>query len=135
MVRQFYARDADGIPREWVAMVLNAWASLGPKVTSARMVRDYTTALYEPAAASSLHLAGDGGKPAIELANWRRRVADAWDDVAVTSVDIDVTDASAGAALAGAGEASTSAGCPRTTSSSRSSTARSATTASSDATW
>ena len=72
-------------------MVLNVWASLGPKVTSARMVRDYTTALYEPAAASSLHLAGDGGKPAIELASWRRRVADAWDHVAVTSVDVDVT--------------------------------------------
>ncbi len=97
VVRQFYARDADGIPREWVAMVLNAWASLGPKVTAARMVRDYTTALYEPAAASSLHLSGDGGKPATELADWRRRVAAAWNHVAVTSVDVEASDAAAGA--------------------------------------
>jgi starch phosphorylase len=96
VVRCFYQRDANGIPREWVEMVLRAWASLGPKVTAARMVRDYTTALYEPAAASALHRASDGGKPAIDLANWRQRVAGAWDDVAVTSVEIDVTDTSAG---------------------------------------
>jgi starch phosphorylase len=96
VVRRFYDRTADGIPREWVAMVLNAWASLGPKVTAARMVREYTTALYEPAAASALHRAGDRGKPAIELARWRQRVAEAWSALAVASVEIDVTDAAAG---------------------------------------
>jgi glycogen phosphorylase len=96
VVRRFYQRDAAGIPREWVAMVLRAWASLGPKVTAARMVRDYTTALYEPAAASALHLTADRGKAAIELANWCDRVVAAWDDVAVTSVEVDVTDTSAG---------------------------------------
>ncbi len=96
VVRRFFRRDSDGIPREWVAMVLRAWASLGPKVTSARMVRDYTTALYEPAAASAIHRLADMGKAAIELANWRQRVTDAWEDVAVTAIEIDVTDASAG---------------------------------------
>ena len=55
-------------------MVLQAWASLGPQVTAARMVRDYTTALYEPAAASSIHLSANGAKPAVELAAWRKRV-------------------------------------------------------------
>jgi starch phosphorylase len=96
VVRDFYDRNGEGVPRDWVTMVLHAWASLGPQVTAARMMRDYTTALYEPAAASSAHLAADGGKPAQELSTWRQRVAAAWSDVAVTSVDVDGTDASAG---------------------------------------
>ena len=45
-------------------MVLQAWATLGPKVTAARMVRDYTTELYEPAARQSRSMNGksDGGR-------------------------------------------------------------------------
>jgi starch phosphorylase len=97
VVRRFYDRGRDGVPRQWVEMVLQGWASLGPQVTAARMVRDYTTDLYEPAAASSNHLASNGAKPAVELAAWRRRVAAAWDDVAITSVDVDATAATAGA--------------------------------------
>src|SRR6188472_3182441 len=67
VVRKFYDRGRDGVPRDWVEMVLQAWSSLGPDVTAARMVRDYTTALYEPAAASAIHLSSDGAEPAIEL--------------------------------------------------------------------
>ena len=64
VVPRFYDRGRDGVPRQWVQMVLQAWASLGPQVTASRMVRDYTTALYEPAAASARHLAADGGAAA-----------------------------------------------------------------------
>ena len=96
-MRRFYDRGRDGVPRQWVEMVLQAWASLGPQVTAARMVRDYTTALYEPAAASSIHLSADGAKPAVELAAWRKRVEASWEGVAITSVDVDATAATAGA--------------------------------------
>lgn len=97
VVRTFYDREVGGVPRAWVAKVLDGWASLGPFVTAARMVRDYTTALYEPAAASSRRLGADGAAAATELAAWRDRVLAAWPDVAVTSVDIDEADATAGA--------------------------------------
>jgi len=51
IVPLFYDRDpSDGIPRNWIAKVKHNWRSLGPFVTAARMVRDYTTKLYEPAA-------------------------------------------------------------------------------------
>jgi starch phosphorylase len=53
------------------------------------MVRDYTTALYEPAAASSKHMAEDDGKPAEALAAWRERVLAAWEGVSITSVSLD----------------------------------------------
>ena len=42
-------RRAARVGARWCA----TWASLGPQVTASRMVRDYTTALYEPAAASA----------------------------------------------------------------------------------
>ncbi|MET0579999.1 MAG: DUF3417 domain-containing protein, partial [Ilumatobacteraceae bacterium] len=73
------------------------WSSLGPDVTASRMVRDYTTAMYEPAAASAIHLSSNGAKPAAELAAWRERVETSWHDVAVTAVDVDDTAAPAGA--------------------------------------
>ena len=94
----FYDRDLDGVARRWVDLVRHAWASLGPRVTAARMVRDYTTQLYEPAAATVCSLSADGAAGAVELAAWRRRVVDAWPGVKVTSVDVDVSDAPAGTA-------------------------------------
>jgi starch phosphorylase len=89
LVPRFYDRGRDGVPRQWVDMVLKAWASLGPAVTAARMVRDYTTALYEPAARSAIHLASADAGPAVTLAAWRERVTGAWDGVSVTSVSLD----------------------------------------------
>ena len=97
VVRSYYDRGADGVPRAWVDLVLGAWASLGPQVTAARMVRDYTTALYEPAARSSSQLTADGAAAATALATWRSRVEDAWSGVRVTSVDVDEADLAAGA--------------------------------------
>ena len=54
------------------------------------MVRDYTTALYEPAAASRIGTSPPtAAAAAIALADWRRRVDEAGKAVAVTSVDLD----------------------------------------------
>ena len=71
----FYERDADGIPQGWVERIRHTLRSLGPKVQAERMVREYVTELYVPAAASSRALAdGDGFGPARELAAWKQRV-------------------------------------------------------------
>ena len=75
-------------------MVLQAWATLGPEVTAARMVRDYTTrrSTSRPPR-RSIKLSADGGKAAVELAAWRERVEAAWDGVSITSVEVDDGDA------------------------------------------
>ena len=95
VTRKFYDRE-DGVPRDWVDMVRHAWASLGPRVTASRMVRDYTTALYEPAAASAQRRVADHAKAAVELAAWRERVIAAWGDVEVREVEVDASDIPAG---------------------------------------
>ena len=130
VTRKFYDRE-DGVPRDWVDMVRHAWASLGPRVTASRMVRDYTTALYEPAAASAQRLAADQAKAAVELAAWRKRVIAAWGDVEVREVDVDASDVPAGSDGDRSPLRWCSAGCPPRTCGSRSCTDRSATTASS----
>jgi len=79
-----------------VSMVLQAWMSLGPTVTAARMVRDYTRDLYEPAAASARSLGASRGRAAIALAAWREKVEEAWDGVSITAVDIDAGSPRAG---------------------------------------
>jgi glycogen phosphorylase len=97
VIPQFYEVTTGGLPRAWIEMVQEAWATLGPRVTAARMVRDYTTALYEPAAASSRALTGGNGSLAVELAAWRRKVWASWPSVQITALDVDTTAADTGA--------------------------------------
>ena len=58
MVPLFYERWQGPVPRRWVQRVKHSLVTLGPFVTAARMVRDYTEQLYEPTAAQ-----GDGSAP------------------------------------------------------------------------
>jgi glycogen phosphorylase len=84
----FYERDADGIPQGWVDRIRHALRSLGPKVQAERMVREYVTELYVPAAASSRSLAdADRFGPARELAAWKQRVIAAWPQVRIEHVE------------------------------------------------
>ncbi len=84
----FYDRDADGVPLGWVERIRHTLRSLGPKVQAERMVREYTTELYVPAAASSRALAdGSAFGPARELAAWKQRVQAAWPQVRIEHVE------------------------------------------------
>jgi glycogen phosphorylase len=109
----FYDRDTDGIAPGWVERIRHTFRSLGPKVQAERMVREYVTALYVPAAAASRELAGPelvspelvspelvspelvspelatpvGFAPARELAAWKQRVVRAWPQVRIEHVE------------------------------------------------
>jgi glycogen phosphorylase len=86
----FYERGADGLPRRWLEMVTHTLRTLGPKAQATRMVREYTTELYLPAARSSRALTDGTGRPfggAALLAAWKRRVAGAWPDVKIEHVE------------------------------------------------
>jgi starch phosphorylase len=95
IVPLFYERT-DGVPMGWVETMRQNWRSLGPFVTAARMVRNYATELYEPAAASSRTALADHGTVARDLAAWKRRVRDAWPAVKLVSLDGDTSPAHEG---------------------------------------
>lgn len=83
----FYDRDHRGIPHRWLEMVRHTLQSLGPKVLATRMVREYVTRLYLPAARSSAAMAADDYASAIELARWKAHTAAAWPNVRVDHVE------------------------------------------------
>jgi starch phosphorylase len=91
-------------------MVAHTFRALGPRVQASRMVRDYVTGLYVPAARASRLLAGQApaAGPAVpaadavsgaeepgelpfaaarELAAWKHRVSTAWDGVRIEHVE------------------------------------------------
>ena len=83
IVPMYYDRGDDGIPHRWLEYVANNWATLGWNVSASRMVRDYVTDLYEPAATSARARTAEGGAGARELADWKSRVAAGWPTVRV----------------------------------------------------
>ena len=87
MVPSFYGRGDDGLPHDWIDRIKSNWATLGWNVIASRMVRDYVTTLYEPAAVDSDTLTADDASPARELAAWKQRVRDAWPEVRITLSD------------------------------------------------
>ena len=46
VVPLYYQRDADGLPRKWIAMMKHAIATLAPAFNSDRMVEDYAKRIY-----------------------------------------------------------------------------------------
>jgi len=56
-------------------------ASVIPRFNMRRVVSDYAAHLYRPAAAMGERLLADGGAPATQLADWKRRVRERWGGV------------------------------------------------------
>jgi glycogen phosphorylase len=98
----FYDRGPDGLPRRWLEMVAHTLRTLGPRAQATRMVREYVTGLYLPAARSSQALedGGPGFAGARQLAAWKDRVTKAWPGVAIEHVEADDAALSPGATLA-----------------------------------
>jgi starch phosphorylase len=89
--RRFYDVDRDRLPRHWIGMVRHTLGSLGLQVLASRMVREYVERFYAPAAAASAALSADHYAGAKGLADWKRRVREAWPMVRVSHVQADGT--------------------------------------------
>src|SRR6266508_5714137 len=97
VVPLFYERIEGPVPRRWVSKVKRSLATLGPKVSASRMVRDYVEQLYEPTAARVNDLSHDAAARTRALAEWKQRVRSAWHTVHVERVEAQVTVAELGA--------------------------------------
>ncbi len=81
VVPAFYSRDHGGIPKAWVAKMRESMASLTPRFSANRAVREYTGRRYVPAAHAYCERAADGGKAGAEISKWQREIAAHWGDV------------------------------------------------------
>jgi starch phosphorylase len=87
IVPLFYGRHDDGLPHGWIEKITTNWATLGWNVIAGRMVRDYVTEYYEPAAIGTRTMTADAGAPARELVAWKQHVVAAWPTVGISLVD------------------------------------------------
>ncbi len=83
----FYDVDDAGLPLHWIEMVVHTLETLGPKVLSSRMVREYVTRLYGPASQAGRALNGPTYAGAKELAAYKARVRGSWPSVRVDHVE------------------------------------------------
>jgi starch phosphorylase len=83
----FYDRGPDDLPRGWIGRMKASIAQIGPAFNTHRMVGQYATEAYLPAADRVGKLGGQDAKPARELAAWKRRMWGAWKDVRVVKLD------------------------------------------------
>ncbi len=86
IVPMFYERGRDGLPREWVRKMKASMKILGRYFNTSRMVSEYTNNYYVRAMEKNRDLGADNAARAAELARWRRRVQEAWPELAIVSV-------------------------------------------------
>ena len=88
----FYARNADGLPLDWLAKVRASATTLTARFSANRAVRQYTTEYYLPAAAAFEARRANQGALGIRLANWRRQLEEEWHSISFGDLQIETRD-------------------------------------------
>jgi starch phosphorylase len=88
----FYARGADGVPREWIGMMKSELFELCPVFNTNRMVHAYTMEAYLPGVERRERLQADDCRRVRVLSAWRARVRKGWDKVRIVRVETDRPD-------------------------------------------
>jgi starch phosphorylase len=81
IVSEFYDRDARGIPLAWVAKMRRSMATLTPRYSANRMVRQYVNEFYLPAAAAFKARTDQHCRLAKELTAWNHSLDTLWPQV------------------------------------------------------
>lgn len=78
VIPDFYRRNEQGIPADWVTRMRESMARLTPQFSTNRTVREYTEQHYIPAAESYLLRASDNGAVGKKLVNWVHNLKQKW---------------------------------------------------------
>jgi glycogen phosphorylase len=78
VIPEFYARDGQGIPTAWVARMRNSLASLTPRFSADRAVREYTEQHYLTGAGTYRERAADNGALGRQIVDWQHVMEMNW---------------------------------------------------------
>jgi starch phosphorylase len=78
IIPEFYDRDADGLPRAWLARIRRSMSTLTPAFGSTRMVREYVEKAYLPMAKVQRARWADDCALAKALRDWSDRLERHW---------------------------------------------------------
>lgn len=93
----FYTRASDGLPRQWIEYMKTDIAKLCYFFNTHRMVGEYTTRFYLPAAKHYQKLCINDRENAIEFANWKAKLYQEWPKIKIKDIkDISFTELEVG---------------------------------------
>ena len=92
VIPEFYARDGDGIPKAWVARMRKSMATLTPRFSADRAVREYTESHYLPCAAEYAERAAGKGAQGREIVRWQRDVERSWPALRFGAIHVETRD-------------------------------------------
>ena len=87
VIPTYYKRAEGGYSAEWVRMAKRSMASLLPRYDASRMLGEYVSKFYLPAARQGQRYAQNGYEAAKTIAAWKARVRAAWPGVALSRLD------------------------------------------------
>ena len=85
IVPKYYDRGGDNIPHEWVKSMKICIADIAAHFTTNRMLTDYQEKFYSKLYERNKQMVASGYTMAREIAAWKRKVSNAWDDVRIVS--------------------------------------------------
>lgn len=89
IVPMFYTRDENGIPVEWMRRVRASMATLTPRFSSERMVRQYVEELYAPAATGYRARLADHCRIGADIHRWREVIDRYWNEVSIGALHVE----------------------------------------------
>jgi starch phosphorylase len=84
----YYARGSQGYSPGWIHMAKRSIATILPRFNAGRMLHEYLSKFYLPAAQLGRRYAENAFAPARTVAEWKARVRAAWADVAIRRLDV-----------------------------------------------
>jgi starch phosphorylase len=92
VVPLFYARNADGLPLDWLAKVRASMTTLTARFSANRAVRQYTTEYYQPAAEAYEARRANKSALGIRIATWRRQLEEGWHSISFGDLQVETRD-------------------------------------------
>jgi starch phosphorylase len=92
VIPEFYSRNPEGIPTGWVARMRKSMATLTPRYSADRAVRDYTEQHYLGGAAAYRARAAGEGAAGRRIVDWQSAVEQAWPALRFDAVKVETRD-------------------------------------------
>jgi starch phosphorylase len=91
VIPEFYQRNDQGIPTDWLARMRESMARLTPKFSTNRTVREYTEQHYIPAASAYLERIADKGAMGKKMINWQNSLEQKWSAIRFGEIKVETS--------------------------------------------
>ena len=92
IIPAYYSFNDQGVPSEWISRVKNTMVRIAPEFTMRRMIDDYYEKYYNKLAERHKKLIQNEFEKAKEIAAWKARLTEEWDNIEVINYSFEKTD-------------------------------------------